>query len=135
MADTITPAETPDAAPRGQSIPFVIRAQNDQFRKTLTSARGLVECKVPGRVLITAGVSAGGEHFASMALRAVAEFDAFDSDNDPHGEHDFGAVTVAGRRLFFKFDYYDPGYEFGSENPADLSQTRRVLTIMLAEEY
>jgi hypothetical protein len=31
--------------------------------------------------------------------------------------------------------YYDTALEFGSENPADASVTRRVLTIMLPEDY
>jgi Protein of unknown function (DUF3768) len=55
--------------------------------------------------------------------------------NDPYGEHDFGNFTLAGRKFFWKIDAYDANMEFGSEDPADPSQTTRVLTIMLAEEY
>jgi hypothetical protein len=55
--------------------------------------------------------------------------------NDPHGEHDFGNFTLAGRKFFWKIDYYDAAMEFGSEDPADPSKTTRVLTIMLASEY
>ena len=62
-------------------------------------------------------------------------FDAFTEDNDPHGEHDFGAFDHAGHRIFWKIDYYDQSLEFGSENPADPAKTTRVLTIMLADEY
>ena len=67
--------------------------------------------------------------------RRVAAFDAFNADNDPHQERDFGAIDhpVAGR-VFWKIDYYDSSYEFGAEDPADPS-TKRVLTVMLAEEY
>ena len=59
----------------------------------------------------------------------------FTPDNDPYGEHDFGSLTVARHKAFFKIDYYDQNLDFGSENPADASVTQRVLTIMLAEEY
>ncbi len=62
-------------------------------------------------------------------------FDSFTEDNDPHGEHDFGAFEHAGQRIFWKIDYYAPDMEHGSENPADPQQTVRVLTIMLAREY
>ena len=55
--------------------------------------------------------------------------------NDPHKEHDFGSFEIAGRKFFFKLDYYDLAMEFGSEDPADPAKTMRVLTIMLAEEY
>jgi hypothetical protein len=68
-------------------------------------------------------------------LRAVAAFEAFDADNDPHGEHDFGALTVVGERLFFKIDCYDRSLTAGSPDPADAAVTVRVLTVMLAAEY
>src|SRR3954454_7957641 len=50
-------------------------------------------------------------------------------------EHDFGNFSLAGRKFFFKIDYFDVSMEFGSEDPADPAKTTRVLTIMLAEEY
>jgi hypothetical protein len=65
----------------------------------------------------------------------VQTFDSFDEGNDPHGEHDFFAFDFRGKKLFAKIDYYDTNYEYGSPNPADPSQTRRVLTLMLSEEY
>lgn len=54
---------------------------------------------------------------------------------DPHSEHDFGAFTLHGERLFFKIDYYDLGLTAHSPDPADPAVTQRVLTIMLASEY
>ncbi len=53
----------------------------------------------------------------------------------PHGEHDCGLIEVAGQRVLFKIDYYDPSLCGHSADPADPMVTRRVLTIMLAREY
>ena len=102
-----------------------IRELNDLFRTTMTG----------GRVLMTAGVNALPSDAKAMVVRRVATFSEFTADSDPHGEHDFGNFSLAGRKFFFKIDYYDANMEFGSENPADLTKTTRVLTIMLAEEY
>ncbi len=104
-----------------------IRALNDAFRTTLDQRLG--------RVMMTAGVDALPSDVKAMVVRRVATFSAFDAENDPHGEHDFGSFTLAGRKFFFKLDYYDSAMEFGSEDPADAAKTTRVLTIMLAEEY
>ncbi len=98
---------------------------NDKFRKGLAS----------GRVHMTAGVNARGHDFVVEALIKVMEFDDFNADNDPHGEHDFGSFELAGEKLFWKIDYYDQKAEFGSEDPTDPKKTLRVLTVMLAEEY
>jgi hypothetical protein len=102
-----------------------IRELNDAFR---TSFEG-------GKCLFTAGVSDMGIPFATAALAAVRTFDAFTPDNDPYGEHDFGSFEIGEERLFWKIDYYDLSLCYGSKDPADPAQTKRVLTIMLAEEY
>ena len=47
----------------------------------------------------------------------------------------FGAFDLQGQRVLFKIDYYDMALECGSEDPADASITRRVLTVMLADDY
>jgi Protein of unknown function (DUF3768) len=104
-----------------------IREQNDAFRKSFDPRLG--------RIMVTAGVDSLPSDVRAMAIHKTTTFDAFSPENDPHGEHDFGNFELAGRRFFFKFDYYDPTLEFGSEDPADPEKTTRVLTIMLAEEY
>ena len=88
-----------------------------------------------GRVLMTEGVRALPDELQSSIVEAVQAFTAFTPDNDPHGEHDFGAVTIEGEKVFWKIDYYAPDMMHGSEDPSDPKQTRRVLTIMLAGEY
>ncbi len=85
--------------------------------------------------MLTSGIQNMGGEFALEAIKAVREFDQFSKDNDPWGEHDFGAVEIEGEKVFFKLDYYDLSLEQGSENPANEGCTHRVLTIMLASEY
>lgn len=98
---------------------------NDAFR----------QIPVDGSLAVTAGVIALGNGAVADILLAVASFDAFTPDNDPYGEHDFGAVEWNGTRIFWKIDYYDRVMQFGSPDPADPSVTTRVLTVMLADEY
>ena len=102
-----------------------IRALNDAFRRTF----------VGGIVMITAGVEAMPAEQRRSLLQKVRAFDAFTDDNDPHDEHDFGAVDEDGVRCFWKIDYYDRNTEFGSPDPTDPAVTTRVLTIMRADEY
>ena len=56
-------------------------------------------------------------------------------EEDTYGERDFGAFTFRGEKVFFKIDYYDLSLSGHSPDPSDPSVTRRVITIMLAEEY
>ena len=102
-----------------------VRTLNDAFRQSL----------VGRSVVLTSGVSDLSAKSLEQALNEVKAFDRFAKDNDPYGEHDFSAFDVAGQKLFFKIDYYDPGMEAGSDDPTDPLKTTRVLTLMLAEEY
>jgi Protein of unknown function (DUF3768) len=102
-----------------------IRALNDELRKNLSG----------GSALITPGVAALGEEAVSRIIKTIAVFDDFSHANDPYCEHDFGAFEIDGHKLFFKIDYYDTDLNFHSPDPADPSVTKRVITIMLAEEY
>jgi hypothetical protein len=101
---------------------------NDGLRRTLATP-------TRGKVVMTAGVAALPEETLVQVLERVRHFDEFTTDNDPHGEHDFGSFEVAGVTYFFKLDYYSPDMESGSEDPADPEKTMRVLTIMRADEY
>ena len=85
--------------------------------------------------LLTAGVQAKGVAFVAQAIAAVGSFDDFPEEDDPYGERDFGAFALAGQRLFWKIDYYDRALEYASPDPTSPAVTRRVLTLMLADEY
>lgn len=102
-----------------------IRELNDMLRTSF----------IGGHVVLTCGVRGRGQAFESACVEAVQRFSEFSADNDPYGEHDFGAVTIQDTKVFWKIDYYDRSLSCGSENPADPVQTARVLTIMLASEY
>jgi hypothetical protein len=102
-----------------------IRELNDAFR---------AEC------LFDDGFKTGGIHALSKQtqrciFQAVQDFDAFTPDNDPHGEHDFGSVTVEDHKVFWKIDYLSPDLHGDSEDPSDPTVTFRIITIMLAHEY
>ena len=102
-----------------------IQELNDAFRRTFQG----------GQVLMSASVSALSPEIVAEALQRVRTFTDFTADNDPYGDHDFGGFELAGRKFFWKIDYYDKGMTYGSEDPADPEQTTRVLTVMLAEDY
>ena len=102
-----------------------IRDLNDQFRRSF----------VGGAVMLTASVIALGADKQALIIAAVRAFEAFNSDNDPYGEHDFGSLEVADESIFFKIDYFDLTRAMHSANAADPTVTERVLTIMLASDY
>lgn len=104
----------------------IIAVLNDQLR-----VHG-----VGGKIMMTRGVANLGEETVSSIINAMREYTAWNEDNDPWGEHDFGVITLTeSQKVYFKIDYYDERMEFGSDDPADPRKTTRVLTIMLAEEY
>jgi hypothetical protein len=102
-----------------------VRELNDRLRRL----------GIGGTVCITRGLAALGTDTIVKVRQAVATFGAFSEDNDPWGEHDCAVLMVGSRQVIFKIDYYDATLTAGSEDPADASVTRRVLTIMLADEY
>jgi hypothetical protein len=101
-----------------------IRELNDAFRRAFA-----------GRIFASDGVAALPDVVRNEAFVRVVTFSDFSENNDPHGEHDFGAFELCGRKFFWKIDYYDAAMEYGSEDPSDPEKTTRVLTLMLASEY
>lgn len=102
-----------------------ICALNDQLRQTLTT----------GLVVITPEVAALGPEAVKAIVKTVSVYDDFCRANDPHEEHDFGVFEAEGQTIFFKIDYYDNTLSLHSSDPTDPSVTKRVITIMLSEEY
>lgn len=91
---------------------------------------------VASRVVMTNGIASLDPAVLSDIRERVETFNDFTPGNDPHGERDFGAFDVEDvGKVFWKIDYYDKAFKYGSEDPSDPSKTARLLTIMLAEEY
>lgn len=112
---------------RAEAVPRQrVRELNDRLRR---------DGQGRGSVMVTVGLRQRGTDFMLRAVATVRAFDAFTEDNDPWGEHDFGAVEVDGEKVFWKIDYFTPDLTAGSANPANEGETHRVLTIMLAREY
>lgn len=72
---------------------------------------------------------------APRRLRRVATFSEFNEDNDPYGEHDFGAFTVADRKFFFQAGLSRSEHGVRIKRPRRPDRSKPRLTIMLAEEY
>ena len=107
-----------------------IAQQNDALRQG--------DPNVPGQRFVTMGINELLKQLGippQQLAQAVAEFSDFTEENDPHGEHDFGAFEFHEHKLFWKIDAYNTDYSMGSDDPTDLFKTCRVLTIMLADEY
>jgi hypothetical protein len=109
---------------------------NDRFRKDFY-VPSFGARPVPGHIVCTSGIAALPPELQIRIWADVAQFSSFSEDNDPHGEHDFGAFDIEGAgTIFWKIDYYaDKSCSFGSEDPADPARSFRILTIMLASEY
>ena len=109
------------------SAPLTLAERNDVFRQTMLF----------GKVVMTHGIAELPDQDRERLITAVRAFNDFSDENDPYGEHDFGAIEIDGlEKVFWKIDYYDRhDPTMGSEDPNDPSKTLRVLTIMFACEY
>lgn len=85
--------------------------------------------------MLTQGIMEFSEDEQFELLQQVRTYNCFTPQTDPWGEHDFGSLEFGGRKVFWKFGYYDKALTFHSPDAADAERTHRVLTIMLAEEY
>jgi hypothetical protein len=107
-----------DMDPRTQRI----RALNDELRQNMAG----------GVAVMTPGVAALGQEAVDRIVKTIAVFDDFCHANDPYEEHDFGSFEAEGHTVFFKIDLYEePDVKSANGEPV----VKRVLTIMLADEY
>jgi hypothetical protein len=101
-----------------------IACLNDTFRASF----------IGGGVFLTKGVAA--LNLASQAcLMTAVKIAKPKVENDPWGEHDLGSLDHQGDRYFWKIDYYALDNETLSPDPSNPAVTRRILTVMRADEY
>lgn len=111
-----------------------IAHDNDAFRRSIMMMAAPPDAP-KGKMVMTQGVAAQPPDFLLELTRKVATFDAFNEDSDPYAQHEMGVIEIAGETVWFKIDLYDTNYEYGAEDPTNLEQTRRVLTILFPSEY
>ena len=103
---------------------------NDMFRKTVFR-----KSTDTGTVLLSQGFQAL-PIFTQLPIFVkicMLGNDEFEEENNPYGEHDFGAIEMEGGKIFWKIDYYkNSDMEYGTD---DKENCYRLLTLMLAEEY
>jgi uncharacterized protein DUF3768 len=102
-----------------------IRALNDDLRRNLPR----------GHAVMTTGIAALGPEAVARIIKTISVYDDFCHATDPYEEHDFGSFEADGHKIFFKIDYFDKDLTYHSPDPSDPSVTKRIITIMLAEEY
>ena len=78
-----------------------IAALNDRFRSQFMMPLHFEKFIVPGRVVITSGVTSMTGIDKMEIFVKVCKFDSFSSENDPYGEHDFGAFEHNGRKILW----------------------------------
>ncbi|MBO9448193.1 DUF3768 domain-containing protein [Ruegeria sp. R14_0] len=112
----------------GQVDYAIIAQQNDAFRKRLPEGG-------EGIIVQTTAIDNMGPGFVAECLNQIVTYDGFNEDNDPYGTHEMGFMDIMGHKVCFKIDLYDETYQYGTPAPADLSKTRRVLTILFLSDY
>jgi hypothetical protein len=93
----------------------------------------------PGVAVLLAGEDVSLSSPSLVRLRALcaalAGVSEFSKSNDPYREHDFGTFDCFGERLWFKIDYLHPDDDTYAPDPANIELCRRVMTLMLEQEY
>lgn len=97
----------------------------------LANMNDKVRKMIPEMTMVTQGLNCIQDR--EGLFQAIRDFNTFTKDNDPYKEHDFGSLKWEGEMIFWKIDYWDGEFHNGCD-PKD-SECKRVITIMLSEEY
>jgi len=99
---------------------------NDKFRIT-HSGNGVLS--------VMASVQNRADEFREAAIEAALAAENFAGENEPWHVRDYGTVVVENEKFLWKIEDYDNNMQRASVDPADETQTKRVLIIMLASGY
>lgn len=113
---------------KAQLVTNIIAQQNDAFRQREPNGGN-------GRWGFTSAINDEGPEFLLKCMNAVAAYDGFTTDNDPHATHEMGFMDVQEKKVWWKIDLYNLDLTGGSPEPTDLKQTHRVLTLMFPSDY
>lgn len=105
-----------------------IAEQNDAFRKREQAGGS-------GKWVWTTAIDDRGHAFLAACLETVAAYDGFTEDNDPYATHEMGFMDVHSEKVWWRIDLYNRNYTEGSSDPASLTETRRVLTVLFPSDY
>lgn len=133
--EPVTSHSTSELQSLGLRLFFYFKGVKMNIEKTRQLNDKLRESLCGGRIVLTVGVQSMIDNERQELLKQVQEFDNFTEDNDPYGEHDFGAINFKNDMYFWKIDYYDKDYNYFSPAPHDPNVTNRILTIMRGDEY
>ena len=90
---------------------------------------------VHGILVKTSGIAALPRQDQWNIWQRVATFSDFSGDNNLHGERNCGAFEVGAEKVVWTIDYYNLSLTDASPDPSDPAITKRMLTVMLAQEY
>lgn len=103
-----------------------IRRLNDFFRGMLLTEPD---------VRVSAGVRSLAKEYQHRVFLRVRTHSEFSSERRKCEQHDFGRFEEGGHEIIWRITYHDLFLRSYSAEPDNPHTTRRVLTIMLAEEY
>ena len=82
--------------------PSSVGRRNDEIRQ-----QGLFGPGQENALIITPGVSELGPLALDQLVVKLMQFDGWDVADDPHGDRDFGTLTLGDTRVFFKIDRHE----------------------------
>lgn len=82
--------------------PSSVGRRNDEIRQ-----QGLFGPGQENALMITPGVSALGQVALDQLVVKLIQYDDWDVANDPHGDRDFGTLTLGDAQVFFKIDRHE----------------------------
>ncbi|MCJ8271291.1 MAG: DUF3768 domain-containing protein [Psychrosphaera sp.] len=102
----------------------VVATLNDEFRQAICGAEVR---KSPSLENVSQFTREG-------IYTAVRMFDNFESDANPHPEHEFGVLKFGGQLINWQIDYFNRALNGASADPCNPALTKRVMTISTATE-